>query len=307
MKPPRFRARKSCWKSWLFLLFSAWAAAPAAQAGEAARVSFYFCAHPDDCVLFMNPELSRDILTPETKVVAFYLTAGDAGEPLTAHHGQPPYYVARREAAMLSTRFLADSDQPDAEADTLAPRNGVHSVQMYKNTVSYFLDLPDGIPESDGSAATHFETLKKLREGLIHTISAVDGTRRYHGWEGLSASLRELIEQETPAGAAREIHIADEDLTHNPGDHPDHRHTALLALDAIHGGGCFRVVRHVGYAVAEKPENLAREALLSQVGAYAIISAIRSRNLFSSAWDHTHRAFLGRGYSRSESVGCEAP
>ncbi len=44
------------------------------------RISVYVVAHQDDWQLFMDPDISTDLLDHTCKTVVIYTTAGDAGE-----------------------------------------------------------------------------------------------------------------------------------------------------------------------------------------------------------------------------------
>ena len=65
----------------------------------------------------------------------------------------------------------------------------IHRVS-YRNTVSYFLRVPDGSPLGTGYAHTGFQSLKRLADGDNDTLAAVDGSTVYHGWNDLVGTLR---------------------------------------------------------------------------------------------------------------------
>ena len=77
----------------------------------------------------------------------------------------------------------------------------------YRNTVAYFLRLPDGNPEGTGYPGTGNRSLKLFAEGRIGTFAAIDGSTSYEGWSELVAALRDLITMERgPAPAGRRAH-----------------------------------------------------------------------------------------------------
>ena len=128
------------------------------------RVAFYFGAHPDDWQLFMNPNAYYDVQKPSNKVVFVYVTAGDAGVGLGTGGRSQPYYLARENGAKLSVRFMADAAKaPEIPVDSVASVAG-HPVKrwLYRNTVSYFMRLPDGSPQGTGYVATAEQSLKRL-------------------------------------------------------------------------------------------------------------------------------------------------
>jgi hypothetical protein len=172
---------------------------PAAQRDAPQRVSFYLSAHQDDWQLFMNPSAFRDILDGNTKCVFIHMTAGDAGLGIGSGGRKHPLYLARENGAESAIRFMADSDnRPPVEevASTMAFHgHPIHRV-CYRNTVSYFLRVPDGSPAGTGYADTGYQSLKRLADGQIDLLSVIDGTTAYHGWKDLLTTLRSVIDFE---------------------------------------------------------------------------------------------------------------
>ncbi len=113
-------------------------------------VAFYFAAHEDDWQLFMNPSAYHDVQRPATRVVFVYLTAGDAGAGLGNAGRSQPCYLAREYGAKLSVKFMADArTTPVIPVDSVASVSGRAIPRwLYRDTVSYFLRLPDANPES---------------------------------------------------------------------------------------------------------------------------------------------------------------
>ncbi len=144
-------------------------------------VAFYFAAHEDDWQLFMNPNAYQDVQRTSTKVVFVYLTAGDAGAGLGNGERSQPYYLARENGAKLSVKFMADAQKtPAIPVDSVASISG-HATKrwLYRNTVSYFLRLPDGNPQGTGYVSTAWQSIKRLREGAIPTMTAIDNSERW--------------------------------------------------------------------------------------------------------------------------------
>src|SRR5687768_16068287 len=176
---------------WLLLVL---AVDPALRAGNPAvsgrnnnPIAFYFGAHPDDWQLFMNPNAWYDVQNPSNKVVFIYVTAGDAGAGLGNGDRSQPYYLARENVAKLSVRFLADAAKPPAlPVDSVVSIAG-HPIRrwLYRNTVSYFMRLPDGNPQGTGYVATAQQSLKRLHEGAIRTMTAIDNSTTYESWPDL--------------------------------------------------------------------------------------------------------------------------
>jgi hypothetical protein len=274
----------------------------AQEAHAPERVSFYFAAHEDDWQLFMNPSAFLDVTDANTKTVFVHLTAGDAGLGVGSGGRKHPYYVARENGAETAIRFMADAnDQP---ADRVASRvdlggHRVHRVS-YRDTAAYFLRLPDGHPSGSGFARTGHQSLKRLANGEIGAISAVDGSTVYVGWTDLVSTLRALIERERGGARTIQFNVAEQDASINPNDHSDHRMTAKAALEAARDLGCARRVHYVVYANARRPENLSSEQREMQSSVLAVTAAGILAFDHGSIWQRYQRSYLGRCYFRVE-------
>src|SRR6185503_17906295 len=166
--------------------------------GNTNTVAFYFGAHPDDWQLFMNPNAYFDVQRPSNKVVFVYVTAGDAGLGLGNGERSQPYYLARENGAKLSVRFMADAAKaPGIPVDSVTSISG-HPIKrwLYGNTVSYFIRLPDGSPQGTGYVATAEQSLKRLHERAIRTMTSIDDSTAYQGWSDLQTTMRKLIDRE---------------------------------------------------------------------------------------------------------------
>jgi len=286
------------------IIFAAAATAPA-LAGDAKRpdkVSLYFAAHEDDWQLFMNPSAFEDVASDAAKTVFVHMTAGDAGLGTGRGGRKHPFYLARENGAISAIRFMADSDDvPTAGSAAHTTFNG-HSIYRiaYRNTVSYFLRVPDGNPLGGGYAHTGFQSLKRLRDGDNNTLAAIDGSTAYHGWDDLVATLRQIIDFERGNAATVQLNVAEIDAHINPNDHSDHVTTALAALDAVKDLACVRRVYYVDYASSHLPENLdARERdMESSVFAVTLAGVLAFDH--RTAWHHYDESFVGRNYFRIE-------
>src|ERR1700761_7270812 len=110
------------------------------------KVSFYFAAHEDDWQLFMDPTAFEDVLGGAAKTVFVHVTAGDDGLGTGSGGRKYPYFLARENGAISAMRFMADADRtPIADSAGHMIFNG-HSLYRiaYRNTIGYFLRLPDG-------------------------------------------------------------------------------------------------------------------------------------------------------------------
>ena len=117
------------------------------------KVAFYFAAHEDDWQLFMNPSAFEDVIKGAAKTVFVHVTAGDAG--LRHGHARPQASVSISRAKTAPRARSASWPMPTT-FPAVATRahmafNG-HPIYRvaYRNTVSYFLRVPDGNPEGTG-------------------------------------------------------------------------------------------------------------------------------------------------------------
>jgi hypothetical protein len=277
-------------------------AARAADAVTRDKVSFYFAAHEDDWQLFMAPNAFEDVLGGAAKTVFVHVTAGDDGLGAGAGGRKFPYYLARENGAVNAMRFMADTDRtPVANAAGHQTFNG-HPIYRtsYRNTTGYFLRLPDGDALGEGFAGTGFQSLKRLADGNIATLTAVDGSTTYHGWSDLVATVRDIITYERAQAPLIQLNVADPDPRINPADHSDHLMTAKAALDAAAEMDCVRRAYYIDYASSKLPENLTAHErdMASAVFAVTLAGVIAYDQ--STAWSHYDQSFVGRDYFRVE-------
>lgn len=293
----------------LFLLSPA--TAIAGGAGGSDKVSFYFAAHEDDWQLFMNPTAFEDVIGRASKTIFVHLTAGDDGLGVSSGGRKHPYYLARENGALEAIRFMADADKtPINDTDGPVIFNG-HKVfrVSYPNATGYFLRLPDGDASGAGFPGTGFQSLKRLADGDIGTLSAIDGSTSYHGWIDLVATLREIITYERGQTPLIQINVADLDANINPADHSDHLMTAKAALDAARNMDCVRRVYYVDYATFKMPENLDAQERDMQSAVFAVtLEGIIALD-HATSWHRYDQSFIGRNYFRVQEPGghCVAP
>jgi hypothetical protein len=266
------------------------------------KISFFFAAHEDDWQLFMNPTAFLDVAHGKTKAVFVHVTAGDAGLGVGTAGRKHPFYLARENGAESAIRFMADNDGPPAGATSgYVPLNGHRVYRVtYRNTVSYFLRVPDGNPKGSGYEATGKQSLLRLATGEAKTLAAIDGSAVYHGWAELTATLRAIMDSERGRAPAVHLHVPELDSRINPGDHSDHQMTAKAALDAAAGLVCARRFHYTNYASARLPENVSSHLRDMESAVFAVTAAgIRALD-HPSSWRHYDQAFIGRNYFRVE-------
>ena len=302
----------SAYRSFLlaFLALTALPGAQALAADKPAKVSFYFAAHEDDWQLFMNPSAFQDVLEGAAKTVFVHVTAGDAGLGTGDGGRKRPYYLARENGAEDAIRFMADTDHaPATRIDSHVVLNGHRVLRIeYRNTVSYFLRVPDGNIKGEGFADTGFQSLKRLHDGAVKTMVAVDGTTVYRGWDDVVRTVRAIVDAERGRAPLVQINIAETDAAINPDDHADHLMVARAALDAVNGLACVRRVSYVDYASAKLPENLNAQQRDMESSVFAVTLAGVQAFDHGTSWRHYDGAYVGRNYFRvQEAAGSCAP
>jgi hypothetical protein len=198
---------------------------------------------------------------------------------------------------------MADSDyRPPVEKIASKMTFNGHPIQRvsYRNTVAYFLRVPDGSPEGTGYADTGWQSLKRLADGQIDALTAIDGTTAYRGWQDLVATLRSIIDFERSFAPSVQLNVPEADPIRNPDDHSDHYMTAKAALDAAEGLTGARRLHYVGYASAKRPENLSPPERDMKCAIYAVTLAGVLALDHLAAWQHYDHSFVGRNYLRVE-------
>jgi hypothetical protein len=179
----------------------------------------------------------------------------------------------------------------------------------YRNTVSYFLRVPDGNLKGEGFADTGFQSLLRLRKGAIATMTAVDGSTVYRSWDDLVRTVRAIVDAERGYAPLVQINIAETDQTINPDDHADHLMTAQAALDAVKDMDCVRRVSYVDYHSAKLPENLNAQQRDMESSVFAVTLAGVQALDHGTSWRHYDGSYVGRNYFRVQeaSGSCMLP
>ena len=215
------------------------------NAGGATSASLYVVAHPDDELLFMNPDLETDIQAG-LSVTTVYLTSGDGGDPNSDWRGRETR-VMNAHAGMAGV-----TDTWTCAAATYATKPTTRCVLAGRPTVkAIFLRILDG---SIGSLRTLADTAS------VGTVANVSGTfSRAELLAVLSAVQAEL--------APSKVGGLDGTLAHGS-DHADHIAAGIFTLDVARADGVARqVTLYQGYSMFEpmfanppipapEPENL---------------------------------------------------
>ena len=217
-------------------------------------------AHPDDDVLFMNPDLVAAIRTG-VWVTSIFLTAGESDL------ADAPRYAASRQAgtraAFATMARAADSwtrnelvlsPRQSAELYTLRQRPAVHLI---------FLNLPE---DNDPAATGGKHALSRLwqdRAATLRTLvpadAAVHGSSTYDAADLVSV-LTALFDQFRPTVIRTQDPEPDRRYQPQWGphhDHPDHVMTARFVRAAqLRYGHAVRLLHYRDYNVTDAPPNL---------------------------------------------------
>jgi LmbE family N-acetylglucosaminyl deacetylase len=208
-----------------------------------------FVAHEDDDLLFISPDIPTRIQAGD-KVRTVFLTAGDAGLGF-------PYWLNREagiqdayaQMASVANAWTA-SDQPFGEKLIR-----IYTLDAAPNISVAFLRLPDGnVNTGGGYAVTGYQSMQRLWEGEIATMSSLDGANTYTKAE-LIQTLVDLMMD------LRAQHIQTQDGSNLYGnDHPDHRYGARCVFEAHQiyaaSGAHHTFTTYRGYNISNEPANL---------------------------------------------------
>lgn len=294
------------------------------------KVNFYVVAHQDDWQLFMGAPAYRAIhegqnLQSSQKNVFIYVTAGNAWNSWSTGYTQ-----ARDKGAMASIKLAADQ-APDTGSNTncaTTPVSGqayiyspvaglTHTIEKvtYKNTVSYFIRLPDaGTPFSaaSGKEYTHLNALR-LNELLLVgnadrpsvslPMQTVDGLTSYYSWSDLTSTLNGIMSQEVLSAGAYVngnvwLNVHDPQYRNRRKDHPDHMASTYAALDASITPN---VTYYIGYISNLMPVNLSPVEIIQEAGMYAAYNALKTDSGHSTDWKWGDNDWCSRCYLSSTS------
>jgi hypothetical protein len=279
-----------------FLIFSGLITLNVLPAKAYSNVSFFVVAHQDDWQLFMGENAYNDIQNGENKVVIIYTTAGDAGRKTDTF----PYITARQNGAINSVKYAANSNYlsytpPVTEARWI---NG-KSIEYYafKNTVSYFLRIPDGDIGQPGLNALF------TNSSNCGTISSTSTS--YANWADLVNTLKAIYNYESSGISSKWLNCAETNPQVNPNDHNDHIKSSLAAQEAAKNLICNRNF-FIEYYSAKLKSNISPEGLINKSALLTeYCASMNQAGYVTNSWDPFHKSFLDKVYFRT--VTCNAP
>lgn len=170
----------------------------------------------------------------------------------------------------------------------------------YRNTVSYFLRLPDGNVDGAGYPAHEYKSLQKLMNGEIENIRSADGTNTFSKLD-LELVISVLI-KEHHVSTDLSIHIADTDPVINPGDHSDHLNSSKLLQQIAQSFPGSTLHLYAEYHTRTLPNNVFPNEYELSVGTWGATASGLSDFGHYSTWDEVHNSWLGKQYVRSFKV-----
>jgi hypothetical protein len=206
-------------------------------------------AHIDDDLLFQNPDIINAIQAGGGHTTVF-MTAGDAG-------GDTAYMAAREAGAKAA--YSEMTGQYDWVDETVTLTNGTTEFVVHTSYLAsqpdvrlYFLRLPDGNPAGTGYAVNDYESVQKLWDGSIDTITTKDGENTYTA-DDISGLLLGLMEIHQPDS----ILLQDLNSDYVGLDHSDHFYSSQFAYESQrYYDTQHDLYSYIEYATSELPANL---------------------------------------------------
>ena len=220
-------------------------------------------AHPDDDLLFLNPDILRDIEAGHC-VRTVFVTTGDANR-------DDSYWPRREDGVRAAYAIMAGADDAWTATTIAIAGNDLTTVTLdAAPAISLvFMRLPDGNRRGTGNRIHDFESLKRLWEGDIPTSSAVDGTATYDR-ESLQRTLTGLID-DFGAGTVR---TQDWTIEFGAGDNADHTATAFFAREAARMSPAeHTLVAYAGYPSWRRAANVSGHDLGAKAAAIVAYAA----------------------------------
>lgn len=245
-------------------------------------------AHPDDDILFMNPDLSNGLIDNCVRTV--FVTAADAGRA-------QDYWMNRQRG--IEAAYASMVGMPNDWSDNTAIIDNhtvlIRTLNGYPALSLVFMLLPDGGTGGKGFRATgniSLEALSKDKTAVAHTI---DGSSSYT-YDEVAKIVGTIIATDTPNKIF--THVADGPLS--IGDHSDHRAVGLLTIQARSlAKSNAALVQYVGYPSNGLLPNLPPEVANQKrhiFDVYASEDAVICISIRGCSIEGTYGRYFSRSY-----------
>nr|NLD39898.1 hypothetical protein [Actinomycetales bacterium] len=208
--------------------------------------SIYFSPHADDDLLFMSPDLLKDI-RGERCVLTVYVTTGDAGMDewywLGRERGEEATYA---HMAGQANKWTTSSIEVAGNRVRLRTLDGDPRIRLA------FMRLPDGYVLGTGSERNSYQSLERMWKGEIRTMTAVDGSASYTRESFTDALVSYLVQYQPTI-----VRTTDFVSSYGDGDHSDHHSVGYFVRDASQRwGGPHTLLAYQGYGIANRAANV---------------------------------------------------
>ncbi len=176
-------------------------------------------AHQDDSLLFQSPDLFHDIQNDRCTMTIF-VTAGDAGS------GEQ-YWLGREDGVKAAYANMSGvaNEWTVSDAGISGHPIPVFTLASHPNISMAFLRLPDG--GVDGNGLSNPVSLKKLWEGSITSLTAIDNSSSYSK-QDLINTFAALYAQYQPSRINTQNFV----ISFGDLDHSDHIATGYFSKSA---------------------------------------------------------------------------
>ena len=260
---PAGRARALSWFLAAALVLLACLSPTAAYASTCAGGALQIVAHEDDDLLFQSPDVLADIEAGRC-VRTIYVTAGDAAQ------GSAYWHSRERGSQAAYAQMAGVANEWTTSSITVAGS----SIRLQTLTASpqislAFMRLPDGNRSGTGMVSHHHESLMRLWESAITSISAVDGSASY-----TDASLRSTLTALMVGFRPTTIRTQDWVAEFGQGDNADHIGTALYTRAAAQGyDSAHTLISYGGYPTWTRLPNVSGAELTAKQAAFHAYAA----------------------------------
>jgi len=271
------------------------------------NVSYSVQAHQDDWQLFMSSQVIVDIAAGG-KMVFITLTAGDEGNGTGNYVSSVPFFLTRERGSVYSSKYAADinggivSDTPSLARVTLNGHSIVKYVYNNNKIVNYFLRLPDGDVHGAGFPITGNKSLYKFKNGLITSMTSVDGLTTYTSWTDLTNTIKAIMMAEKGLDNQVWVHTASLDSTivnnlqNNSGDHSDHYYSSKAVEDAIKDSLWVGINWFMDYRSSYLAANLSFNNHQNAAALYALCAWGLTESRYQPSFNDLHKSYLAMDY-----------